>query len=203
MKSLKILAASAVATVGFATASTPAMAYQDPLLGQLMPVGFNFCPRGWATAAGQILPINQNQSLYSLFGTTYGGDGRTSFGLPDLRGRSALGDGQLSGGSNYPLGRKAGAESFTVTTANMPSHTHDGRIKATNAAGNSTTPVRNSLAISPTGTNIYSTADPANNMNANDLNISVTGGGQAVNKSSPSLAIQWCVALQGVFPSRN
>ena len=203
MKSLKILALSAIAATGFSTMTAPAAHANDPTLGQLMAFGGNFCPRGWSTASGQLLAVSSNDALFSLFGTIYGGDGRTTFALPDLRGRRAISQGQSSGTNNHRLGAKSGTENLTLTIANIPSHTHDGRIKATNAAGNSTTPVRNSLAISPTGTNIYSTADPANNMNANDLNISPAGGGQSMNKTSPFLTMQWCVAMVGIYPSRS
>ena len=99
--------------------SSKSQANADPMLGEIQYVGFNFCPRGWAQASGQILPINQNQALFSLLGTAYGGDGRTSFGLPDYRGRTPIG---ISNNNN--LGQKNGSESITLTTENLPAHTH-------------------------------------------------------------------------------
>lgn len=203
MKLFKILAAAAVTTVSFGALSMPAQAQVTPLIGQMLPFGGNFCPRGFALANGALLPISQNTALFSILGTTYGGDGRTTFGLPNLQGRSIIGAGRGPGLADYRLGQFGGTEALTIGLQNLPSHTHAGRIKANNGAANSTTPVRNSLAVAPTGVNIYSTADPANNMNANDLNISATGGGQQISKVSPYQVIRWCVALTGTYPSRS
>ncbi len=96
----------------------------DPFIGQIQTFGFNFAPRGWARCDGQLLPISSNSALFSLLGTTYGGDGRTTFGLPDLRGRAALHQGQGPGLSNRNLGQRAGAENTTLTVNQMPSHNH-------------------------------------------------------------------------------
>jgi microcystin-dependent protein len=167
----------------------------EPFLAEIRIVGFNFAPRGWAFCDGQILPINQNQSLYSLLGTTYGGDGRTSFALPDLRGRAPRHpDGTTT------QGQKRGSESNMLAAAEMPSHKHMG--KATGVTQDLTTPKDNLLAnagggrrpIVPYGIDSNLTA-----MAATDN----AGGGQSVNNMQPFLSLNFCIALQGLFPSRN
>ena len=198
------LAASAMAVACAVSTPTPAKAQSDPLLGQLMAFGGTFCPRGWADASGALLPISQNQALFSLLGTIYGGDGRTTFQLPDLRGRAPINNGQGAGLPDYPLGNRGGSVSFTLTTANMPAHNHTGTLAASPSAGNTNVPVRNSFAASTNGSNVYITGDPAiNNMHPDVLRINNTGSNLSVNKVSPYLAIRWCIATQGIFPSRN
>ncbi len=198
-------AVGAIAMAGSLSVSAPAQAQSDPLLGQLMLTGAGFCPRGWTTAEGQILAINTNQALFSLYGTTYGGDGRTSFGLPDLRGRAPIGIGNGPGLASQNWGQRGGSESFTLNVTQMPSHNHAGTVLALPSDANSTRPVRNYFAIGTNGTQVYasSATPPTNFMGANSLRIANTGGSQSVNKRSPYLAMYWCVALQGVFPSRN
>lgn len=204
MKTIKFLAAAGAAALSMTTFSAPAQAQAEPLLGQLMLFGGNFCPRGWASASGQLLAINANSALFSLFGTTYGGDGRTTFGLPDLRGRAPINAGQGPGLPTYRLGEKGGSTQFTITASQLPSHNHSGTIAASPNAGTSNQPVRNSFAASPSGTNIYVSGDPAvNNMHPDILRIGQTGGGQPVQKLSPYLAATWCVATVGIFPSRS
>jgi microcystin-dependent protein len=158
-------------------------------------VGFNFAPRGWAFCDGQLLPINQNQSLYSLLGTTYGGDGRTSFGLPDLRGRTPV-----HFDSSIWQGQKGGEESHTLTSAEMPQHTHSSNANtATGDQGSDTSPTNNVLASQARREQpIY--AQPSNLIG---LNSASTGGGQSHENMQPFLAVHFCIALQGVFPSRN
>ena len=170
----------------------------EPFLAEVRIVGFNFAPRGWAFCDGQILPINQNQSLYSLLGTTYGGDGRTSFALPDLRGRTPIHVGS-SNGSVHLLGQKGGEETHTLSAAEMPQHNH--RMQASSNPASSRTPGGNVYANadipayrSPTGATLQS-------MNAGTL-LSV-GGGQAHENEQPYLVLNFCIALQGLFPSRN
>jgi microcystin-dependent protein len=164
----------------------------EPFLAEVRIFGFNFAPRGWAMCDGQILPINQNQSLYSLLGTTYGGDGRTTFGLPDLRGRVPLHE-----GSGYSLGMRSGTENVALNVAQMPGHTHQ-----VNATGNSPD------AISPNGKVFAATVDdryaPAGDLvdTASDAVMNNVGG-QGHNNMQPSLVLNFCIALQGVFPSRN
>ncbi len=169
----------------------------EPFLAEVRIVGFNFAPRGWAFCDGQILPINQNQSLYSLLGTTYGGDGRTSFALPDLRGRTPIQSGN-SGGSTYQLGQKSGQETHTLSVNEMPQHTH--ALSASTQAANSGVPTGNVLAASSTPESYRSPESLAAMGNGTVANV---GGGQAHNNMQPYLAVNFCIALQGLFPSRN
>ena len=163
----------------------------EPFLAEVRIVGFNFAPRGWAFCDGQILPINQNQSLYSLLGTTYGGDGRTSFALPDLRGRVPM-----HVGNGHTQGQKSGEETHTLAANEMPNHDHTARASSgqadTNvAAGNILSQALNAYHDSGTNTELR----PGTTANV--------GGGQAHNNMQPSIAVNFCIALQGLFPSRN
>jgi microcystin-dependent protein len=207
MTYLKNTAGSAICALtlamGLASNADQAEAGPNPSLGDIMIVGFNFCPRGWAMAEGQILPINQNQSLYSLLGTTYGGDGRTSFALPDLRGRFTVGIGSGPGLTPKTWGERGGSETATMTEAQMPSHSH--AVNANNLDGNKAGPGGKLLAAAPTGgtgnETIYSTAGPTVTMSASM--IGNTGGGQQFNTQDPFLALVHCIAVTGTFPSRN
>lgn len=160
--------------------------------------GFNFAPRNWAFCDGQLLPIAQNTALFSLLGTTYGGDGRTTFGLPDLRGRVPLHDGSGTGPglSSYSLGQQGGLETVTLTAQQIPPHNH---LQACSSDDpNSGSPAGNfPAAVSPP---IYSSG--ANAAMANTA-VGNAGGGQQHENRQPYLAINFCIALQGVFPSRN
>ena len=167
----------------------------EPFLAEVKIVGFTFAPRGWAFCDGQILPINQNQSLYSLLGTTYGGDGRTSFALPDLRGRVPQ-----NVGSATTQGQKSGTETNSLTAAHMPSHTH--AVQVSSASADSLDPNSNLLATTGGGRRpVVPYADGSSNL----THMSDTGntGGQPVNNMQPYLALNFCIALQGLFPSRN
>lgn len=167
----------------------------EPFLAEIRIVGFNFAPRGWAFCDGQILPINQNQSLYSLLGTTFGGDGRTTFALPDLRGRTAIHVGQ-----NRRLGQKAGTETETLDLNQLPNHTHlmQGSSGAVTASDNS------DKVLASTNTNVYNNVAPHTNLVDMNAGASLpTGGGQAHENMQPFLALNFCIALQGLFPSRN
>ncbi len=174
----------------------------EPFLAEVRIVGFNFAPRGWAFCDGQILPINQNQSLYSLLGTTYGGDGRTSFALPDLRGRSPMHVGS-SNGVSHSQGQKSGEETHTLSAGEMPQHNHT--MEAANTAANTGTASGSTVLGEPAAAvgQIYS--DPGANLNVNLASGTVlnVGGGQAHNNMQPTLAVNFCIALQGLFPSRN
>lgn len=169
----------------------------EPFLAEVRIVGFNFAPRGWAFCDGQILPINQNQSLYSLLGTTYGGDGRTSFALPDLRGRTPIHVGRSNGGQSHTLGQKSGEETHTLAANEMPQHRH-----AVNVSNAGTTAVPTGAILANAGADYF--RDGQNTpvgMNAGaSLNV---GGGQAHENMQPYLALNFCIALQGLFPSRN
>ena len=165
----------------------------EPFLAEIRIVGFNFAPRGWAFCDGQILPINQNQSLYSLLGTTYGGDGRTSFGLPDLRGRTPI---HVSDG--HREGQKSGEEKHTLTIAEMPQHSHTFRVA--NKTFNNRTPDGNVLATSALPTYIdYE----ATNKTLNTGTVLPVGSEQNHENMQPYIALAFCIALQGLFPSRN
>ncbi len=180
-------------------APKPAAAGADPFIGELMLFGGNFCPRGWTNADGQLLAISANSALFSIYGTMYGGDGRTTFGLPDLRGRAPISTGQGPGLANYPQGQRGGAENLTVQTANMPSHNHN--VQATNAIADKNSPESDFLAITSLTQDIYHDGPPNKIMDT--AMITPTGGGQAITKRSPFQVIRWCVALVGTFPSRN
>ena len=166
----------------------------EPFLAEIRIVGFNFAPRGWAFCDGQILPINQNQSLYSLLGTNYGGDGRTSFALPDLRSRTPM---HKSDG--HPLAQKSGTETVTLTAAEIPAHSHT--FKASSSAGVDRTATNDILAAVPT--NLYRDAEAATMTALRSGSITNTGGGQAHNNMQPYTALSFTIALQGLFPSRN
>jgi microcystin-dependent protein len=173
-------------------------AVSEPFLAEVRIVGFNFAPRGWAFCDGQILPINQNQSLYSLLGTTYGGDGRTSFALPDLRGRAPMHTGRSNGGGDHREGQKSGEETHTLAGNEMPNHDHV--LRANSAPGNSATPSGATLA-SLAG--MYTSYSGANATPMRSGTIAHVGGGQAHDNMMPWIAVNFCIALQGLFPSRN
>jgi len=165
----------------------------EPFLGQIQAFGFNFAPRGWAMCEGQILPIAQNTALFSLLGTTFGGDGRTSFALPDLRGRSIVGLGNGPGLSTISWGERGGAENHTLSVGQMPAHTHN--IGVNTAAGEE---------ANPNGKHIAGITDGfAENADGNLAPPTSQGGSQSFGIRSPFLGINVCIALQGVFPSRN
>ncbi len=166
----------------------------EPFLAEVRMMGFNFAPRGWAFCDGQILPINQNQSLYSLLGTTYGGDGRTSFALPDLRGRAPI-----HVGNGHQLGQRSGEETHTLAANEMPNHQHHFQASSLEA----TTPVSGGNVLGrTTAADIY--RDPDENMvSLRAGTITNVGGGQAHENMQPYTAVNFCIALQGLFPSRN
>jgi microcystin-dependent protein len=197
---MKHMLTSALAISAMLGAAPVATAQTDPMIGQISGYGFNWCPRGWTQAAGQLLPISQYSALFSLYGTNYGGDGRTTFGLPDLRGRVPVHTGQAPGLSNYPIGQKTGATTVTLTTVNLASHTH-------NFSGASAGPDTRSIngatfATFPAGASAY--GNPGNlNETMNTGMVGNTGNNQAFNIQSPYIATNYCVSLQGIFPSRN
>ncbi len=166
----------------------------EPYLAEVRIFGFNFPPNGWALCNGQILPINQNQALYSLLGTTYGGDGRTTFGLPDLRGRSPI-----HKSSSHPLGQSAGQETVSLSVAEMPAHTHTAQANPNPATTDSANNGANLLAKSPE--QIYRTPTTLVNMAASS--ITNTGNNQGHENMQPFLTLNFSIALQGLFPPRN
>lgn len=193
---VRIAAAAGIAGAAVG-ASAPAHAGYEPFVGEMMLAGYNFCPRGFAQANGQLLPIAQNTALFSLLGTTFGGNGQTTFALPDLRGRAPIGQGQGPGLSNYFLGQTGGQESFTLTTAQMPAHNHV--VNVTNAIADKGGPGDKLLAA----TELKPYSDAAPNRTMNSAMIGITGSGQPVGHRGPFLTMTWCIALQGIFPSRD
>lgn len=196
------------------------MAAVDPLLGSISMFAGNFAPRGWALCQGQLLAISQNTALFSILGTTYGGDGRTTFALPDLRGRAPVSSGHGPGLSQRNLGSRSGTEITTLSINNLPNHSHNATF--TQTAGVSTTPAvadeantdeptNNKLAIpNISGANkVYSNATADANLAngtatvAGNVTIAPTGNQQAFNNMQPYLTINYVIALVGVFPSRS
>jgi microcystin-dependent protein len=171
----------------------------EPFIGEIRMFGFNFAPVNWALCAGQLMSISQNTALFALLGTMYGGDGVTTFALPDLRGRVPLGAGQGLGLSNYNQGQQGGEENHTLITQEMPQHTH--QVSAS-AASDATTPANNFLGDDPRNpVNVYNTTSDGTLMNARM--IGVAGGSLPHNNMQPYLCINYCIALQGIFPSRS
>lgn len=191
-------------------------AASEPFLAEIIMFGGNFAPRGWAFCNGQLLSISSNTALFSILGTTYGGDGRTTFGLPDLRGRVAIHPGTGPGLSTVVLGQKGGVENVTLTAAQMPSHSHDighghgvgAVMNASSANGDVKTPAGNVLAVAK-GKD-YSTAAPDVQMHPSAFSVvnhvgssAASGGGGAHTNRQPFQGINHIIALQGIFPSRN
>jgi len=169
-----------------------------PYLGEVIPFAGNFAPSGWALCNGQLLPINQNQALFALLGTTYGGNGITTFGLPDLRGRCAVHVAQGPGLSPYDLGQVGGTETVTLNTQQIAPHPHP--ANCLNATANQPKPNNNIWAIDAGGGKQYGTTKAAGTMAPNIIGPS--GSGQAHNNIQPYLALNYCIALQGIFPQR-
>lgn len=168
----------------------------EPFIGEIRPFSFNFAPRGWALCSGQILPINQNQALFSLLGTTYGGNGQTTFALPNLNGRVAISSGQGAGLSSHTLGEVSGTETVTLTSNQIPQHNH----LAQTASASTTTDPTGALPGPTSGHNLY---DPNVNTTMNPQAIGVAGGSQPHNNLQPYGTTTYCIALQGIFPPRN
>jgi len=173
-----------------------------PFLGQLICVGFNFAPQGWALCDGQLLAISQNTALFSLLGTTFGGNGTTNFALPDLRGRTSLHMGQGPGLGNYVLGQNGGTENATLSVGNLPQHSHP--LNATSNPGSSSHPNGQLLASSGGGA-IYDSGNGGNGVDSqlSSKAVGVAGSGQPFDKHMPYVTMNWIIALQGVYPSRS
>ena len=163
----------------------------EPFLAEIRIMSFNFAPRGWALCNGQLLPINQNQALFSLLGTTYGGDGRVNFALPDLRGRTPI---HIGNGHNF--GEKGGEQAHTLTIAELPTHTHT--LAGTSAAANGNNATNAMLGAVNNG---YGAAQ--NLVALSNATLVATGGGQAHLNMQPFLTVNFSIALQGIFPSPN
>jgi microcystin-dependent protein len=163
----------------------------EPFLSEIRLMSFVFAPKGWALCNGQLLPINQNQALFSLLGTTFGGDGRVNFALPDLRGRAPI-----EVGNGHTLGERGGEQAHTLSIAELPTHTHV--LNGTSDSGTAIVPGSNLLAA--TANQLYQ--PPDNNLVAmNASSVTNTGGSQAHLNMQPFLTLSFCIALQGIFPS--
>ena len=194
MTSLNSLAA-AVSAAGLHAAATPAAAQVDQYIGSLFQFGMNWCPDGWLPANGQLLSISQYNVLYSLYGTTYGGDGQVTFALPDLRERMPV-----SYNTNLPIGAMVGSSTRTLLSSELPTHSHGFNGDDTGPVGAS--PNGAMLGMFPNTSPVYaaSTSPPITMMNPRMLQPA--GGSQSVNMQSPVLAVSWCVAYEGVYPQR-
>lgn len=179
--------------------NTKSFAQQEGLIGEVKLFAGNFAPRGWAFCDGQLLAIASNTALFSILGTTYGGDGRTTFALPDLRGRVAIGPRSGPGLSTYQLGQKSGSESKILTTNQLPSHSHT--VSGVSTIGNSNDPTGKLPAQTGLFDNEYSDA-PAD-VQLNSTMIGNTGTNQPVDIRQPSLSINYIICLTGIFPSRS
>lgn len=209
--------------IAFCLSSTTANA-QEPILGEVRIFAGNFAPRGWAFCDGQLLPISQNSALFSLLGTMYGGDGRTTFGLPDLRGRVAMSAGRHPGSNyNYRQGQMGGAEQRVLSLAQLPQHSHsvsngsgvgshvllstDGGVRDTPIAGDVPAAAQIGSGFGATKVNAYGPA--TNTVNgqavggASSVIINNNGGSQAVDSRQPYTVLRYIIALQGIFPSRS
>jgi microcystin-dependent protein len=189
----------------------------EPFLAEIMVISWNYPPRGWALCNGQILPINQNQALFSLLGTTFGGNGQTNFALPDLRGRVPIG---FAADDTFVIGEQAGQEAVSLTLNEIPAHAHTATASAQNplvaiaacsgVAADRRTPVNNAIALEPANvTALYGAVAPNAEMRADAVRfggaaaIGNAGGGQPHNNVQPSLALNFCIALVGIFPSQT
>lgn len=172
----------------------------NPYLGEIRMFAGNFAPKGWALCNGQLVLITQNQALFAILGTTYGGDGMTNFGLPDFRGRVAVSQGQAPGYANYTMGEKAGQESVTLLSNQLPQHTH--LINAVNIGGNQALPTGNFPAVESTGTSLNYSSGPSNTT-LNPTTVAMAGGSQPVSVLQPLQVVSFIIALEGIFPSRS
>jgi microcystin-dependent protein len=170
----------------------------EPFLGEIRMFGFNFAPQGWALCDGQVLPISQNEALFALLGTTYGGDGTTTFALPNLQSRVPIHQGHGAGLSNYVAGHAGGTETVKLTATQMPSHTHS--VEASSSAATSNTPKGSALAQS--ASHIY-TAQPDTSTVMNANMIGHSGGSAPHTNIQPYLAVNFCIALTGIFPAQS
>ncbi|MEL6617817.1 MAG: tail fiber protein [Pseudomonadota bacterium] len=211
-----ILSTLGAAAVAATMAPTQVAADVDPFIGTIQTFGSNFCPQGWAEANGALLAISQWDALFSLYGTIYGGDGRTTFGLPDLRGRGNVGQGTGNGLSPRSMGQRGGAEFLTYQIPNMAPHTHsvsgdiEGNTVASGAAPSTLDPTGAYYATFPSSVPIYSDpSTPAVSMGVGSVEFTSNatilnnGSGQQVYNQQPFMAMTTCVALVGIYPSRN
>jgi|GEM_PF-285782 len=186
---------------------TASAAGQDPYIGSIEMFGFQFAPQNWAKCNGQLLPISQNNALFSLLGTQYGGDGRTTFRLPDLRGRVPIHQGQGPDGNRYSVGQTGGSSSVALSSDEIPAHDHgqDMTVPVSTDEGDALTPDGNALAAQPDArgeTPNYTTGPTDGSMDVTG-SVSSTGGGQAHENMPPYQTVNYCIALRGTYPSRD
>lgn len=171
----------------------------DPFVAEIRIFPFNFAPRGWAICNGQILPISQNTALFSLLGTTYGGDGKSTFALPNFQGAAPIHQGQGPGLSLFDLGQTGGSDTVSLLAIEMPNHAHV--INGKNATGNTNLPTGNMLSNTPNTNPMYVTGSFPNVIMG--FGVSTAGGDFPHNNMQPYLTLNFCIALQGVFPPRS
>ena len=208
----KTVLIATIAALFFCMGLNPRPADAEPFIGEIRIFAGNFAPRNWAFCDGQLLSIAQNSALFSILGTIYGGDGRATFGLPDLRGRVAIHAGTVPGLPGYRLGQRGGSERNTLSVANLPVHNHTASLSnasvnmpAYSSEGDSTSPGGNYPAKSGMGDPDYnSTADVSMESASvsGTVTVGYTGGNQAINNMPPYCTINYIIALQGIYPSR-
>ncbi|MEM7505431.1 MAG: tail fiber protein [Pseudomonadota bacterium] len=210
---IKSLTLAAFVAIGLGAALPGKAAAQEYYIGQIFLGGWNFCPRGSAFANGALLPISDYTAVFAVLGTAFGGDGRTTFALPDLRGRTPLAPGQSPGLSRFHIGQKGGAESTALNSNQLAAHTHaltgtlSGSIQGSSSTASTGTPTNAAPAI--TGGSAYASGPPAPmadgtvSLDLSGAALSSSGEGQSFGLRDPYLALQYCIALQGIFPTRN
>lgn len=189
----------AIGMLLLAGSSASAQVGSEPYVGEILLVAFNFAPTGWAECQGQIMAISQNTALFSLLGTTYGGDGKTTFALPDLRGRTPIGAGQGQGLQQYDLGQVGGEETVTLLLSEMPAHTH--QVYGSGNVANLASPSGAIWATQST-LNIYSAA-PDSQMSPAAVSVTPNSPAQPHDNLSPYLTLNYIIALQGIYPPRS
>ena len=175
----------------------------DPFIGEITLFAGNYAPRGWAFCQGQLLSIAQNTALFSILGTTYGGDGQTTFALPDLRGRAPIGPGQGPGLPPYYLGELGGEPTHTLIYPEMPAHSHAAQASGVAAGGTSASPGGGTWASSTARDTLYSNAAPDSPMAAGNITVGAAGNSQPHNNMPPYLGVNYIIALEGFYPSRG
>lgn len=173
----------------------------SPFVAEIRIVGFNFAPTGWAQCNGQLLPISQNTALFSLLGTMYGGDGKSTFALPNLQGNAALGVGQGAGLSEYFQGQESGSQFVTLLQSEIPVHTH--AVRVSTQQGDLQEPMPTRSIARPNGAVPFVTGNPATPVTMAPEQLSIAGGSLPHNNMMPYLTLNFVIAMQGVFPARN
>ncbi len=173
----------------------------EPFVAEIRIFPFNFAPKGWAFCDGQLLPLSQNTALFLLLGTTYGGNGESNFALPDFQGRTPMHPGQGPGLSLHDLGETGGSDTVTLLESEIPSHRHT--LMTSNKPGNQAGPASNRALAQPNGANAYHTDTTGNLVTMSGDAVAPAGGGQPHNNMQPYLTLNFCIAMQGVFPPRT